>query len=334
MAVERGDSTAPVGGTSSDTPGTFETSTLKGTTTTGNARLIVRDATQIAVIDTYSYWISNTVEGVLDEIANLIGLGSNIQDQVDALDVRITSNDVDIGVLDGRVTANEGDIAQEVIDRAAADTVVDDANLSLDGSDTMTGAINTSVGTMYSTKASSATDAPWQMTNSSDIYSNVTYRYMSCLDVNSKGLVISNEAGLFGAKQLLIDATGYDGLFDSLKFLGGGTLGQVLFSTNGSTNSFGFNPGADSVITSGTTMSFAAGGGSSTFLTLDGSSVKPGNSSTTMGLLASPYTNYYSSGQYKSSAAAPVAAEDMTRKDYVDAKAVDEAIAFAIALGG
>jgi hypothetical protein len=31
---------------------------------------------------------------------------------------------------------------------------------------------------------------------------------------------------------------------------------------------------------------------------------------------------------------APVANEDMTRKDYVDQKAVDEAIAFAIALGG
>ena len=30
----------------------------------------------------------------------------------------------------------------------------------------------------------------------------------------------------------------------------------------------------------------------------------------------------------------PVAAEDLTRKDYVDTKAVDEAIAFAIALGG
>jgi len=75
MAVERGDSNATVGGTSTDTPSTFEQSTLKGTTTTGNARLIVRDATQIEVIDSYNYWTSNTVEGVLDEIANLTGLG-------------------------------------------------------------------------------------------------------------------------------------------------------------------------------------------------------------------------------------------------------------------
>ena len=95
MPVERGDSSSPVGGTSSDVPSTFEQSTLKGTTTTGGARLIVRDATQIQVIDTSNYWTALTVEGVLEEIAGLAGLDSAIQDQIDALTIRVAANETD-----------------------------------------------------------------------------------------------------------------------------------------------------------------------------------------------------------------------------------------------
>lgn len=118
MPVERGDSNSAVGATIDDSPSTFEQSTLGGTTTTGNARLIVRDATQISVIDTNNVWASNTVEGVLDEIAALTGLNSAVQDQIDALDIRVTTNEGDISTnvagiinLDTRVTTNEGDIS-------------------------------------------------------------------------------------------------------------------------------------------------------------------------------------------------------------------------------
>ena len=138
MPVERGDSGSPVGGTSTDVPSTFEQSTLKGTTSTGNARLIVRDATQIQVIDTNNVWTSLTVEGVLDEIAGLTGLDSGIQDQIDALvavDVThtadILTNANAITALAIRVTDNEGDIitnataiGTETTNRIAADAVV------------------------------------------------------------------------------------------------------------------------------------------------------------------------------------------------------------------
>jgi len=83
MPVERGDSDATVGGIAADDPSTFEQSSLRGTTSTGNARLIVRDATQIEVIDTNNYWTALTVEGVLDEIAGLTGhdSGAKVQDR-------------------------------------------------------------------------------------------------------------------------------------------------------------------------------------------------------------------------------------------------------------
>ncbi len=117
MAVERGDSTAPIGGTSNDTPSTFEQSTLAATTSTGNARLIVRDATQIEVIDTGNFFISQTVEGVLAEIAGLTGLDSSIQDQIDAIVIRVTDNELDIlsnasaiTSLGGRLTTAEATI--------------------------------------------------------------------------------------------------------------------------------------------------------------------------------------------------------------------------------
>ena len=112
MAVERGDSDATVGGISVDNPSTFEQSSLRGTTETGNARLVVRDATQIDIIDTLAYFTSNTVEGALQELAAYNTLNDA---DITSLQGQITSNDSDISALDGRVTVNETDIDNLVV---------------------------------------------------------------------------------------------------------------------------------------------------------------------------------------------------------------------------
>jgi len=146
MAVERGDSTAPIGGTSSDAPTTFEQTTLKGTTTTGNAKLVKRDATEIDVIDTNGYWSATTVEGVLDEIATLAGLDSAIQDQIDALDVRLTTAEGNITSNDTDIAANTAAITAEETARIAAVTAEETARIAedltltkIDGSRAFTG---------------------------------------------------------------------------------------------------------------------------------------------------------------------------------------------------
>jgi len=125
MAVERGDSSAIVGGTSSDTPSTFEQTTLKGTTSSGNARLIVRDATQIDVIDTASKFLTNTVESVLAELddrvllvenegvtvwGNLLGTLSDqtdLQTELDTLNASILAHSSDVTTNPHAVTKTQ-----------------------------------------------------------------------------------------------------------------------------------------------------------------------------------------------------------------------------------
>lgn len=104
MPIERGDSIQTPGASPNDDPSTFEQNTLNGTTTTGNASVVVRNATAITIVDTPNYFTSTTVEGALgelvDDITNLqIGqtswglIDGTLSDQTDlqaALDLKAT----------------------------------------------------------------------------------------------------------------------------------------------------------------------------------------------------------------------------------------------------
>jgi hypothetical protein len=115
MATERGDSSAAVGGTPTDVESTFEQSSLNGTTATGNAKLVVRDATQIEMIDTLNLFTATTVEGGLQEIANatlgnitwgvINGTLSNQTDLQAALDLKV--DDTEVASVDGTAEASK-----------------------------------------------------------------------------------------------------------------------------------------------------------------------------------------------------------------------------------
>lgn len=115
MPTERGDTSAAVGGTGTDVPSTFDQTSLNGVTTTGNAKLVVRDATQIDVIDTNSYFTKTTVEGCLEEIAqatlgviNWGVINGTLSDQTDlqaALDAKV--DDTEIASVDGTAEASK-----------------------------------------------------------------------------------------------------------------------------------------------------------------------------------------------------------------------------------
>ena len=115
MPTERGDTSAPIGGTSTDVPSTFDQTSLNGVTTSGNAKLVVRDATQIDVIDTNSYFTATTVEGCLEEIAQatlgvinwgaINGTLSNQTDLQAALDAKV--DDTEIASVDGTAEASK-----------------------------------------------------------------------------------------------------------------------------------------------------------------------------------------------------------------------------------
>ena len=213
-----------------------------------------------------------------------------------------------------RIAVNETDIAAETTARIAADStlqsnidteeaarIAEDATfLKLDGTRTMTGPIDTSHGGFTSSVAVSPSSPAFDFSTTQTIYNlKDGTPYAQFLDAGGKGWQASDTAGIFGATSLQIKAVGYTGTFDSLKFRGGGVLGQILFTNDAATNEMGFNPGGNSVITKNTseiTLAVNYGGtGVGRFTTTSWEPIQP---NVDIGTATADFRHYYSNGNY------------------------------------
>lgn len=208
--------------------------------------------------------------------------------------------------------------------------------LQLDGSTTMTGAIKTSSGTIESTRTTTGSNAPIEITSDQVLYGNEK-AYLTSKGSDSKGIrIYDSREGYASYNYLTVRGDGYTGIFDGLLFKAGGILGQVLFTNDTGTNKLGFNPGANMVVTShASEIVFGSNHGGTPLGKLSTTAwTAQSNGQVNLGALSTRFKNGYFSEAVTTVKAAPTEVNELTRKDYVDQKAVDEAIAFSIALGG
>lgn len=228
-------------------------------------------------------------------------ISGSISDQSD-LHTYLTGHDADIAALDVRVTVNEANIATNAADISAEEVARINEDLTfvkLDGSRTMTGALATSHGGFTSSKASSASAAPFDFSSSSDIYNNVNYWWLNYQDTNGKGLRIKTGSHpSYGGKAIVYSTVGFTGIFDSQIFQAGGAIGQTLFTDEVGSTYLGFNPGSNAIVTGNSSSITIAGNyGGQPFAYLGFTQWYPGaGNSTSLGNATQHFTSLYMRG--------------------------------------
>lgn len=155
--------------------------------------------------------------------------------------------------------------------------------LALDGSNKMTAAIKTTVGTIESDIVTASGNTLFSLKTtdpgSSKFVDDV--RFFEATDGVGYGFrVKSFYPGFFGAQDVAFEglAGPSPAVFDGLRFMTPGFLGLVAFATKAAPSTYvGINPGANSFVTSsGTQLNIAGNGGALSFLRIGNTGLIPG----------------------------------------------------------